>query len=309
MKPVQDAQVNFPMRLSVVVPHRGDPVQLTECVAALASQQAEFDEIIVVANGSADNAAAIRAHAAAICTSAIVLHEPKIGAGPARNAGVAASSGDWLAFIDSDCLAAPDWIAAGRRALSTRAVFGGAIVITPAVAGQPTAIEAFDMEFGVDAARFLKRSRHLLTANLFCTRAAFDLIGAFETGVPEDKDWSYRALARGIPLASAADVVVEHPALISWPQLRYRWRRMTAEEFEFHRGRPLGALAFWLRSWLVLASIAPHAVRMLRSKRARPVPPGSVLVLGRSRFDRFVFAQKLVIKCLLQPGHEARATS
>ena len=284
-------------RLSVIIPHRGDASALAVGLTALTMQSLPPDEIIVVGNNDIDDSPGIRAVVEAICGSATVIHQPQIGAGLARNAGVAASGGEWLAFVDSDCRPAPDWIASGRQALETLSLFGGAIDVVAPPGTRPTPVEAFDIAFGFDAERFLRRSGHLLTTNLFCTRAVFDLVGPFRSGVPEDKEWSWRARAAGLDLAVRPEVVVEHPALATWPELAYRWRRMTVEEYALSRERRFGQLRFWLRSWLVLASIVPHSLRSMRV--AEIVPARRVIaVLMRIRSYRFIVAHELIVSAV-----------
>lgn len=282
-------------RLSVIIPHSGAAFELVGCLTALKIQSVQPDEIIVVCNNEGDNSAEIRAVVQAICGSAIVIHESQMGAGLARNAGVARSSGEWLAFVDSDCRPAPDWVALGRRALETIPLFGGQVTVVAAPGSRPTPVEAFDVAFGFDARKFLRRSGHLLTTNLFCTRAVFDRVGPFRNLVPEDKEWSWRATAAGFALAVEPTVAVEHPALATWTQLASRWHRMTREEYVFGRERRFGLLRFWLRSWLVLGSVFPHGVRLLWTGRFRIVSALRVIViLARIRTYRLVVAQKLI---------------
>ena len=60
-----------------------------------------------------------------------LLQEPTPGPGPARNRGVAAASGEILAFIDADCLADPGWLAAAEAAMADPAatILGGDVRI------------------------------------------------------------------------------------------------------------------------------------------------------------------------------------
>ena len=52
-------------------------------------------------------------HGAGGSTNRVVVPAPVQGAGPARNAGVAAAMAPVIALIDSDCVPEPDWIAEG----------------------------------------------------------------------------------------------------------------------------------------------------------------------------------------------------
>src|SRR4051794_9616810 len=113
--------------VSVVIPHYNDLEGLGRCYARLRTQTWPQDdlEIVVADNNSACGMDAVRS----IVPDAIVVPAPVQGAGPARNAGVAASRGRILAFLDSDCVPEPDWIMEGVAALQ-RYDFAGGQVIT-----------------------------------------------------------------------------------------------------------------------------------------------------------------------------------
>jgi transposase len=101
--------------VSVVIPHYNSLATLKNCVSLLDRQTFCRDrfEIIVADNNSSCGMDAVRGAAPA----AKVIHANEQGAGPARNAGVAASKGSILAFIDSDCLPNFDWIEKGVAAI------------------------------------------------------------------------------------------------------------------------------------------------------------------------------------------------
>jgi len=65
----------------------------------------EDHEIIVVDNNSTDNTQEVIRQ-----FPARYVFEPQVGRGPARNKGVQESQGKYLAFIDSDCIADPNWL-------------------------------------------------------------------------------------------------------------------------------------------------------------------------------------------------------
>ena len=102
--------------VSVIIPHYNDLDGLALCLSLLGQQTWPRDrmEIIIADNNSACGLQAVRAVAPDGCR---VICAPIQGAGPARNAGVAASRGHIYAFLDSDCQPAPAWIAEGVHAL------------------------------------------------------------------------------------------------------------------------------------------------------------------------------------------------
>lgn len=100
---------------SVIVPFLDEERWLPACLAALHGQSlgAGLVEWIFVDNGSTDRSAAVvRAD-----PRATLLSEPRRDPYLARNRGIRAARGRYLAFLDADCLADPDWLAAMLREL------------------------------------------------------------------------------------------------------------------------------------------------------------------------------------------------
>lgn len=101
-----------PARISVVIPAYNREKYLGEAVQSALGQTLPPDEIIVVDDGSTDQTAAVARSFGGIVRC---LTRANGGVGPARNDGVAASTGEVLAFLDSDDLWVPqklEWQAA-----------------------------------------------------------------------------------------------------------------------------------------------------------------------------------------------------
>jgi CDP-glycerol glycerophosphotransferase (TagB/SpsB family)/glycosyltransferase involved in cell wall biosynthesis len=94
--------------ISVVVPFYNNAELLGACLASIAAQTHADLEVIMVDDGSTDGSADVaRAQAAADARFRLVS-VPNGGPGWARNQGVAAASGEFLAFVDADDLLPPD---------------------------------------------------------------------------------------------------------------------------------------------------------------------------------------------------------
>ena len=95
--------------ISVVVPVYNAQDFLVDCLSSVAAQEGPFElEVLVVDDGSTDASDAIaRRHAGAHC-----LQQPNRGPGAARNAGIAAARGEFIAFLDADDLWPPGKLAA-----------------------------------------------------------------------------------------------------------------------------------------------------------------------------------------------------
>ena len=66
-------------------------------------------EIVVVDNGSTDGSVAFIEAEARRLPNLVFVTEPTLGLSHARNAGIRASRGRWVGFIDDDAVAAPEW--------------------------------------------------------------------------------------------------------------------------------------------------------------------------------------------------------
>ena len=253
------------VRVSVVLPHYNDVDRLDRCLDELARQTIPRDsyEVIVADNASPQGRDAV---AAVIARRARLVVESTKGAGPARNAGVAAAQAPLLAFIDADCVPAEDWLEQGIAALAGYDIVGGRVGVSIEGRHAKSGAEAFEQVFAFDNESYVRTKGFSVTANLFCSRATFDAVGPFRIGVSEDVEWCHRATAKGFTLGYADAVAVSHPARRNWAELRRKWERLASErsllDAEELRLSGLRSLA---RSWLLPASILVHAPRIWRS--------------------------------------------
>ena len=96
--------------IAVIVPHYEDVARLARCLDALSPQIGAEVEAVVVDNGSAAGLERVqRAH-----PGIRVVIEPSKGAAAARNRGVQETTAQALAFLDADCVPAPDWLERAR---------------------------------------------------------------------------------------------------------------------------------------------------------------------------------------------------
>ena len=109
------------MDVSVIIPVYNVERYLNGCLESVAScvevfaKKGRSAEIVCVNDGSSDGSADIldafekEAHARGIALKTI--RQPNCGLSAARNAGLDAATGDWVAFVDSDDSVAPDCLA------------------------------------------------------------------------------------------------------------------------------------------------------------------------------------------------------
>ncbi len=98
--------------VSVIVPVYGVEKFLPACLASLQAQTFTDYELILVDDGSPDGCGALCDAWAAAHPNAAVIHQKNQGLSGARNTGIAAAKGRYLAFIDSDDLVRPAFLQA-----------------------------------------------------------------------------------------------------------------------------------------------------------------------------------------------------
>lgn len=205
-----NAKPRFNGLVSVVVPVRDARRELPGLLEALGRQTLAASEILFVDDASSDGTAGwLEKH---LPSNARLLRSETAG-NPyaARNVGVRAARGGWLAFTDADCRPAPEWLEQGVAALRDTVTVAGRIVVERS---DPTSLVQ-----ELDARRFLRQERFVqesfaATANLFVRRQVFDEVGLFDERLVSggDQEFGARANAAGLPLAFAEHAVVHHPA-------------------------------------------------------------------------------------------------
>ena len=109
--PVAESQAKLRSLVSVIIPVYNDAERLKLCLDALARQTYPGDryEVIVVDNGSQQDPELVTSRYEQVT----LAHEACRGSYAARNTGLALARGDVLAFTNSDCIPAADWIEHG----------------------------------------------------------------------------------------------------------------------------------------------------------------------------------------------------
>jgi len=95
-------------RISVVVPFYNNVDLLGDCLASIATQTFPGLQVVMVDDGSTDGSAAVARARAAADPRFRLVRVANGGPGSARNHGVAAATGEFLAFVDADDLLPPD---------------------------------------------------------------------------------------------------------------------------------------------------------------------------------------------------------
>lgn len=204
------------MNFSVVIPTRRRPRQLSRCldsIAALDYPRAEF-EVVVVDDGGGLPADLIERARRAIAVRLVT--QEHFGPATARNRGVAAAVGTWIAFTDDDCTVDRGWLRAFDRALHAHpdAIVGGGTISTGL--GTPYDVASqnivdFLYEYYASSPTPL---RFFATNNAACRRDLLLSLGGFDESFPraaaEDRDLCERWNEAGRPFHFEPDAMVTH---------------------------------------------------------------------------------------------------
>lgn len=208
--------------VSVIIPVYNDRERLTKCLEALENQSYPHNlyEVIVVDNASDDDIPAV----VASFNQAIVLEEKRRGSYAARNRGILHAKGEVIAFTDSDCIPANDWIEKGVNNLlntSNCGIVGGKIEIFFQDPEQPTAVELYDSIMAFPQSNYVKNNKFSVSANLFTLKKILDEVGSFNAELKSggDYEWGQRVFKAGYEVIYAEDTKLGHPARYSFEEL------------------------------------------------------------------------------------------
>jgi GT2 family glycosyltransferase len=244
--------------LSVVVCTHNRPVDLERCLAGLAALRRPTEVVVVDSASDPPVQPIVAAHGERM-PSLRYVYEPRPGLSTARNRGVAAVTGDVIAFIDDDAIPAPDWAEEIVAAFARPEVgcAGGECRPRFETARPPwlsNALLAFAgiTDFGGAFRRARSRAEWPFGANIAFRRAALAQAGGFseELGRTGDSLLSYedtamveRVIAGGWEVWLRPSAVVEHTVSAERTRSGYYWRRSWWNGISRARHRPTLALA------------------------------------------------------------------
>ena len=275
---------------AIIVPHYNDVARLLRCLKALMPQLSNRTELVVVDNNSTDALDEIRT----TFPDLRIVTEPSSGAAPARNRGVAETTSPRLFFIDADCVPAENWVDTALSTTDQRKdadVIGGAVTVFDETPAPRSGAEAFETVFAFDNRTYVKTKGFSVTANLLTYRDVFEATGPFDGSKSEDVDWCQRATALGYTLSYQEGLRVSHPSRSDWSALRKKWSRMSHEGFELNGNDPRARIHWGLRGLMMIISIAPHTIKILRHPELNSVKErlSGVFTLVRIRLLRMVW--------------------
>jgi GT2 family glycosyltransferase len=206
-------------KFSVVIPTCRREDLLARCLESLrpGEQQAEPDcyEVVVTDDAQGQTAEArIRAQ----FPWARWVQGPSRGPAANRNNGARHATGEWLCFIDDDCLASKQWIAAFRHASKKETI--------DLMEGQTTIPDQSDTPFQHAVSN--EEGGAYWSCNLAVRRERFLAVGGFDEdfleAASEDMEFAHRFHAHHFVSEFTPEALVYHPVRpIGW---RILWKRL-----------------------------------------------------------------------------------
>ncbi len=211
---------------TVIVPTFNRRDEIKELLDSLNKQKIRSDlfEIIIVDDGSTDDTESLVNEFITDTTLRIrFLKQDHKGPGEARNLGMENAEGEYLLFIDSDCIADENWLEAYRKELTGTAPagFGGPDKVLPEFSPVQKAIDysmtSFITTGGIRGHSKKKISKYYPRSFNMGVRA--DIVekigGMNQLRHGQDIEFSHRIISTGEPVIKVADAIVYHKRRIS----------------------------------------------------------------------------------------------
>jgi glycosyltransferase involved in cell wall biosynthesis len=181
-------------RISVVIPCYNGRRYLDECLRAIADLGDRSYEVVVVDDGSRED---VRDIVERWAPMARYMRQENQGPGAARNTGVAATSGEYIRFVDCDDNLLPAALAEQVAMLDAHPEVG-------LVHGAALKIDSDGRPFGVRRPHFARRSlirsgeeelgdlllgNYITTSSTLVRRSVLEQAGPFRTDIKGPEDW------------------------------------------------------------------------------------------------------------------------
>lgn len=223
--------------VSVVIPVFNDSKRLESCLMSLEQQTYPklFYEVIVVDNGSIESIESIVKR----FSQAYLTNEAQPGSYAARNTGISIAKGEIIAFTDSDCIPAFNWIETGVNKLTSAPNCGlvaGKIEMFFKNQNHPTIIEIYDSVTFLQQKNYVEHDNYGTTANLFTFKRVLEKVGNFDSKLKSggDLEWGKRVFSQGYLQLYADDCCVAHPARNSFAQLYKKVVRVAGGSYDLY---------------------------------------------------------------------------
>ena len=183
---------NRPTQVAVVIPARDAAAFIADALDSVLAQTVSLGEIVVVDDGSTDETARI---VAGYGRGVRLVRQAPSGLPAARNAGVAATSAEMIAFLDADDVWQPACVQRLREHVEAHPNVG--LVQCAVTVVDPALRPLYTLMHGVTGdpreAMLLPNIDRLYggASGSLATRRAFDVVGGFDESMTHSEDWDF----------------------------------------------------------------------------------------------------------------------
>lgn len=179
-------------KFSIIVPCYNQSNFIYDCYVSVLAQNYYDWEIIFVNDGSTDNTMKVLNQIASFDKNVIVVNKENGGLSSARNAGIKASTGDYLIFLDCDDMLLPNCLSSIYRAIEKKSKLDIIQVGYRHIAENGMAVLTNVMPMVKEHMLPSILFNNLGPVHSFCiSRRLVDKIGFFDEQLKSCEDWDY----------------------------------------------------------------------------------------------------------------------
>ena len=282
--------------VSVIAPAYNCSATIEKLINSLLGQTypKQLFEIIIVDNNSKDDTVRIIKN-----FPVKLLNENSLQSSyAARNKGIKNAKGEVFAFIDSDCVATPDWIEEGIKKLYSEdaGLAGGKVEFL--YSPSRTAAEIYDALTHLNMEFTITKLKSAGTANLFIRKKVFEKLGLFENvRSGGDMQFTHKAALGGYKLIFAPQARVLHPAR-TFPEVikkSYRIGSVTADVLFAAGAKKAKVLYTIIRDFLPPSGA--YINRLIKERGTEDMKSRLLTILGVAYLCRIVRGWGMVCNC------------
>ena len=214
--------------VSIIVPVYNRPDEVSDLLESLTLQTDKDFQIVIVEDGSPVPCKEVCDKYAGRLNLKYFFKDNE-GRSPARNYGIERADGDFLVFVDSDCILPPQYIEALKKRLATDPTdcFGGPDAAHHSFSDTQKAINYSMTSFlttgGIRGGKVQLEKFTPRTFNTGFSRKVYDKVGGYREMFSEDIDMSTRIRRAGYTIKLYRDVYVYHKRRVD---LKKFWRQV-----------------------------------------------------------------------------------
>lgn len=250
-------QNNYPS-ISVIIPCKGHAEELRACLTGLHHMDVQVPYETIVVDSNFDPT--VRYTVQHFPNIKVIQSKENLNAGPARNLGVTQAAGDFLAFIDADCIPTNHWLQTAYDELARGAQMVGGPVLD-ALPFHPIATSDNLLQFAdLGPKRPLGKAEVLPACNLAVRKEVFETVSGFPNAPTIEDSLFTNAIAKHWP---------DNCLFIPKMQVKHRGRT-TLKELWYHQnyfGLMRGIFGFRVKKYQQILACRWYFVPLIILKR------------------------------------------